>query len=307
MTNKKPIVVKFGDHPKKKIEKKQKETTLSSNFHSSNEQAATTEDDDIQPFIRKYEGGSNNFTKKRNLKPIVFSVASAVVIGTVLGFLLLGLYVNLEKDLSNPSGVNPVTTPSVGNNDENDDEDSQENDSVPDPGSLATIPALSAFILQGGVFSDLANANDYASLFIDEGMPAVIWERDGQYFLINGIAHTKENGKSIADNINNDEMEVFVKEWTTQNAEISLEEEELLWLESFQEQWHKIVNATGDKGIISIDTLEKLYDEYPSDSSLISEFVERTTTYQEDLVQANSNEIGFYLIEIWKAYEEVFQ
>lgn len=216
--------------------------------------------------------------KKKNnwLTPILITIASAGVIGTVLGMLLLQLFVGMEseqaQEVSDPNPVNSAATPPV------------------EAGSKEQLPNLSAYVLQAGVFQEQGNADEWKSLYEGNGEPAFIWERDGQYFLFIGVFATEEGARKKVKELQENGNDVFFKSWETTNVEIDLSAEALQWLEQFQDIWVKAVDAKDQNELLALS------DNAPSVSSI------------ENVVQIlkeDNDNIDVLLLELMYAYENL--
>src|SRR5699024_9685375 len=98
------------------------------------------------------------------------------------------------------------------------------------------------------VFADEANANHTVDVFAEAGFPSYVWKRDGMYHVFSGIADTRAQADNLADELNKGGMEVYVKEWATQEAELQLNEKENEWLESVRSQWYTSLQSIGKEG-----------------------------------------------------------
>src|SRR5699024_1683635 len=130
---------------------------------------------------------------------VVSSISAAIFIGSILGFIMLNLFGNINALCNH--GNNPEATNAVAA-----DKDTEKKSNASDEQK-----AITAYVLQGGVFSEKANADQWAESFKQAGFPAMIWERDDQYYLLTGIADTEEQAKKIAASIKEQNMDVFVK------------------------------------------------------------------------------------------------
>src|SRR5699024_11864220 len=117
------------------------------------EQAATVENADQQN--QTFDSNSDNMNplnKKIKLgafKPVVIFISAAIFIGSILGFIMLNTFGNIN-DLSN-HGNNPEATNAVAA-----DKDTEKKSNASDEQK-----AITAYVLQGGVFSEKANADQW--------------------------------------------------------------------------------------------------------------------------------------------------
>src|SRR5699024_3163233 len=102
---------------------------------------------------------------------------------------------------------------------------------------MMTLKQMKAYVIQLGVFSEQENADIWSKTYAQAGFPSISFQRENQYFLFTGVANTEEKAKEFAEILLKEEIEVYVKEWETDEKEIKLTEEESKWIQLFQEQW----------------------------------------------------------------------
>lgn len=232
----------------------------------------------------------------RTFKPIIIAVISALVIGTGLGVIMLNMITNINDHVSNGSAqhVSPVT-------DNSDTHTEETSDQIE-----VTLDAISAYILQGGVFSEQENAEASADLFQAAGFPTSIWNRDDNYYLLIGATKTKDQAEELALELEQQSLDVFVKEWSTTDHDISLTEEEHRWIQSFVTTWNETLDVVSQNGDFPIEKWQKLADEYSGDSTLLSEI----SLHVDHVVATNGEENSILkkqhlLMEMWKEYESL--
>ncbi|HLR40290.1 MAG TPA: SPOR domain-containing protein [Virgibacillus sp.] len=294
MKNKKPITVRLNG--KKSNKNKRNKNDEPTEFQSvDREQAATVEnaDEPIPTFARKSDNMNplNKKSKWGAFKPVVISISAAIFIGSILGFIMLNMFGNIN-DLSN-HGNNPEATNAVAA-----DKDTEKKSNASDEQK-----AITAYVLQGGVFSEKANADQWAESFKQAGFPAMIWERDDQYYLLTGIADTEEQAKKIAASIKEQNMDVFVKEWQTSPTDTDLNKEEAAWLGVFEKQWQDTLKSVSKQEGILASGWEQLIKEQPENSEKLSGFIEEITTVLPEMEKADENKEQNILLTIWQQYE----
>jgi len=292
--NKKPITVRLNG--KKTNKNKRNKYDGPTEFQSvDREQAATIEnaDEPIPTFARKSDNTNplNKKSKWSAFKPVVISVSAAIFIGSILGFIMLNMFGNIN-DLSN-HGNNPEATNAVVA-----DEDTEKKSNASDEHKTIT-----AYVLQGGVFSEKSNADQWAESFKQAGFPAMIWERDDQYYLLTGIADTEEQAKKIATSIKEQNMDVFAKEWKTSPTDADLNKEEAAWLGVFEKQWQDTLKSVSKQEGILASGWEQLIKEQPEKSEKLSGFIEEITTVLPEMEEADENKEQNILLTIWQQYE----
>lgn len=230
----------------------------------------------------------NRFFKK--YKPYIGAVFSATAIGIVLGIIMLQLFTVVEGE-SNVASNRSSSTPSS-----NQTEEQNEN--------ATTIDPLTAYVIQGGVFTEEANAIEWSEIFKEHGIPSVIWEREGEYYLFTHLSSTKEQAVKEAEKIKEKDLDVFVKEWSTDSYEIDLETKD--WMILFQETWFDSVQSFDQGEEILPGQWEQLIDDsdnFPNEAN--NELVERINTMIKHINEDRLQQLSYDLLELWKEYEKV--
>lgn len=296
MKNKNPITVRLNE---KKTNKNKRGDKLTGSQSADLEQAATIEnaDEPIPTFARKSENTHplNKKNKRGILKPVVISISAAIFIGSILGFIMLNMFGNINDLSSNentPEAMNAVAA------DENTDKDGKNPDNV--------MKGLTAYVLQGGVFSEKANAEQWVESFKQAGIPAMIWEREEQYYLLAGMADTEDQGKKAAISIKEQNMDVFIKEWRTSATEASLNKEEAAWLSAFEKQWKNALKSVSEQEGILVSEWEKLIKDQPENSEVLPDFIEEITSLLAEMKKADEKKEQYILLNIWQQYEASF-
>lgn len=244
----------------------------------------------------KYEENQRITQGKKTafLKPMIIAVFSAILVGSILGFFMLNMFTNLEGEAESheqkPTNVhaNPV-------------------DQVDNELSSASLQGMSAFVLQGGVFSKAENAKEWALKFQQATLPTVIFEKDQQHYLFVGIANTEGEAKKLATTLAEQQFEVYVKEWKTEEIQIELTEEEQHWVKSFQKQWQDTLQSiyTGDD--VSLEGWNDLVNSHPLQSEIALQLVDEIHMfYDEDSGKISHIEWQEMLLSTWKMYNEIF-
>src|SRR5699024_6749845 len=97
--------------------------------------------------------------------------------------------------------------------------DEDENQSV---GTKETVvvPEMKGMVLQAGVFQNQANAEELLTTLKQLGFPTLLWPQDRQYLLFAGISPTREGLDSLAEKLEENDIETYVKEWVVSSFEI---------------------------------------------------------------------------------------
>ncbi|WP_100011955.1 SPOR domain-containing protein [Lentibacillus sediminis] len=251
----------------------------------------------IPSFMRKL-GSKKGLGKKgkdqRPIVPVLVAVFSAIMTGTVLGVIMLNMFVNMDEDSAQgTSGEVPALTGG-----------DEASGAAAGEGTSAAIEAIEAFVLQAGVFSGMENAEEWAGKFEAAGLPTVIWERDGQFFLLAGIGATEEQAKQSAQQLETYEFDIYVKEWATPAQEIELTSSEQEWLQGFRESWETSLQGLGSEEVFTGAGWEELMETYPQDSERITGLYEATADAQARMQQASGLEAQNVLLQLWQQFKQ---
>ncbi|WP_373892968.1 SPOR domain-containing protein [Virgibacillus natechei] len=261
------------------------------------EHAATlqdSEDDPIPAFAREND---HKPPKKQNrlkrFKPIIVTIITAIAIGSILGVIMLRMFVGIDSDMTESNNIPAATI---------DEEDEDSNADI----ATSTLEQINAYVLQGGVFSDETNAEEWISKYEQAGFPSFIWEQEEKYFLLVGLANTEERAEQFANQLKEHEFDIYVKEWTTEEGEVDLTEEEHEWLQSFHENWQEGLNALENDEGFAVDNWEALIENYPEDSENLAGLKEKLSDFQESIqAQVKGFEAQHILLQLWQQYSEV--
>lgn len=229
MDKENPIIIKengkiINKRPKSSYTSTKRE--VAATLHESDEPLQVVEKSSIREVPLK------NKRKHSLFKPIFFAVSSAVIIGAVLSVVMFQFLLDVE---SKGEGLDRL--PVQGQPDQSDKETNESSAGTTDNTKTFTLEPLKGYVLQAGLFSKLENAENWAENFTNIGIPTLVWQRSDEFFLLLGLAETKEEATSIANRINTDELDVYVKEWSTLGGEIQITEAEKKWLDSFKDLW----------------------------------------------------------------------
>lgn len=289
---KKPIIVRQnGKRLNQKYNKSYTNNTNLSEFHR--DQAATlheSEEDSIPVFARPTDTykkqPKENKGKFSYFKPIIIAILSALAIGTLLGIIMLRMFVGIDSDLS-AQGSNLL---SVVNNDEKNDRSKTM--------TLSDEP-MEAYVLQAGVFSEKENANTWAMTYGEAGLPTMIWEKENQHFLLLGLANTEEQAKVVAEGLKADSFDVYVKKWRTEAEKVKLSETEQEWFQSFRDQWNNALTSLSSQEALSPAEWDNVITNYPKESERASSLFEGISNIE----QVDGMEAQIVLLNLWNDYE----
>lgn len=150
---------------------------------------------------KKIPSFSSNSKKKnrRSLGSILLSAFFAILIGTTIGIFMLKLVITEQK--------NKVTTePTVVN------ETKTETKATEGKTASAAINQLTAYVVQGGVYSSKDKTQEIAKEIESKGIPAQTVEISGKFFLFLGVADSIETAKALGNQYKEKGVEeVFAK------------------------------------------------------------------------------------------------
>lgn len=281
-----------NDHP---------EETYSIKEFSREHAAATLEDsnsNELPTLVRRHTDDSENESyasrkpKFSRIKPILLASISAIIIGSVLGFFMLNMFVDIESSLTHQENTVPAVI--------DDTEDEEDNNTTSEiVASPTTIDAVNAFVLQAGKFANEVNANEMAGKFNQEGFTAMLWKKDDFYYVLAGIANSKKQANQLANKFNEYQLEVYVKEWSTESSEIKLFKNENKWYQAYQEQWTDSLVSVSKQERMSKDTWEELVNTIPEETKNITELTDFLKTEYANLDQANIWQQQKLMLSLW--------
>ncbi|MCR1833965.1 SPOR domain-containing protein [Oceanobacillus caeni] len=292
MDKKKQIIIKENGKVIKQYPKQ--------NINSSKRESAATlhesDDDPIKTFERKSvltEATPHKKTSKNPLlKSILTAVVSAILIGGILSVIMFQVLIDVKDGINNQDSSSVPSATQADNDKEKTNEDNSANTAET---SNFTLESLHGFVLQAGVFSEKKNAENWAKNFSNSGLPVMIWNRDGQYFLLLGIAETKAQAESIVSQLD-DKHDLYIKEWETKQGNVGLTKDEQEWLLAFQQKWEDNVKQSYN---ISKDN----WAELPKVNS--SDKLEPLVNRIEQLKSDSGLKGQKYLLDLMFEYEKV--
>lgn len=292
-----------------------KRTSMKRGKSKMSQQEAITEDEhaatmDNQPYEnhdtlqlpeKKEQKGKDDMSSngsRRKWKPFVIAIISAVCIGGIFGLIMLKVVGTLGDYGDSPTGASGIP----GDTDE-ENNDTSANDN--EKGSTYTLPNLKAYVIQGGVFEKESSVNDWKTSFKDAAFSPIIWQADDGYYLFVGIAQTKEQGEEFAKSIKETYgMDVFSKEWRTNEAELNLDEDEQDWMDSVINLWNESLEDIAQESGISIDEWQDLVKNVPPDmGDELKSFHDELSQLISDLDKPSDNEEASFILQVWHTME----
>lgn len=222
-------------------------------------------------------------------KKIVVSILSALLLGLFMGLFMLFLFPNI-------GGEEQKQIPTMGIQDEDDKEQ--------DPkGHLINykVDSLTAYVLQGGMFSNYDNAEHWLNSFKNIHLHPVLWERDSYFYLFVGLAPGKEEAEDKKKSIPEKGIDIYVKDWNVEGIDVLVFKDEQEWLESFQKKWLHTLEDHNEFSSWDI-LLEKAsaLEDIKSSSQQMDKLFEQ----YDYSIEA---EADYLLLETWKVFEELIK
>ncbi|RST76224.1 hypothetical protein D4T97_005445 [Siminovitchia acidinfaciens] len=239
-----------------------------------------------------------------NKKGLFISTILAVAIGLGFGLFILKLVVNPESGISLTDAA-PTVAPNDGKGQE--------------AAMAATMPGLSAAVVQGGVFSTEDAAKSISDEFSSQGFPTVSVNVDEQSFLFIGIADELAMAKTWADDYETRGMDVYAKEFIIPENQIQVDSKaEAEWLKEvpalFGTLAKEAANARGS-GTINEQALadaEKTLNKYEGSGKEVSvdlkkqlnDALKQLSTFSSSGDQASLTEAQQSLLNFLKSYHD---
>lgn len=220
------------------------------------------------------------FSRKR----IIIAISLSLMLGVIMGVFMLMMFPNINSE--------PPKQIAINNNDSEKEENVQ--DLINDEAE-----SISAYVLQGGMFSNIENVEKWLNTFKENKAHPFVWEKDGDYFLFVGLSNNEEQAKSKTKTAGLDSFDIFVKEWKVESVAITALQEEIDWLESFREYWDLTIEDY--TYLTEWGTLLETAKEYPiigPYSALMNEKLEAIHTEHEF-------EVDYFLLYVWEQYERL--
>lgn len=243
------------------------EETIGRHEHAASQQSSkqTSQLELIQDNYQKSKKAKYIF---RLLKPFVLTILTAMIVGSVLGFIMLRMFGGIGAETGDEQ-VDPVSGFQSAN--ANDSEEGTQS---------FTLDSIDLFMMQGGVFTEESNAREWKSTFQDSGLPAMLWKRDGQIYLFVGFAMTKETGENLAEQYPN--LDIYVREWSVPSVELEGTEEEKEWLEAFLAQWQTSAEQLESTERFQLGEWDQLYEQAPDNSEKLAPVVTAIESMEQD-------------------------
>lgn len=265
-------------------------------YEHNNDTLALPEKEEKEYNDKNHNVSTNDYRGKR--KPIILAIISAVCMGGIFGLIMLKVVGSIGDYGSTQPTANGV--PSNLNGEENNNTNVDDNSD----GTSYTLPALKAYVIQGGVFEEESSVNEWKDSFQDAAFSPVVWQADDKYYLFVDVAKTKEHANKIVDEtMDTYGLDVFQKEWNTDGAALNLSQEEEEWMDSVTELWNKSLARIDEKAEFPIDNWKQLRKDAPEMEKQVDSFHQKLTELISNLDNPSNQEAAGFLLQVWSALE----
>ncbi|MGN8645659.1 hypothetical protein ACTNEO_08295 [Gracilibacillus sp. HCP3S3_G5_1] len=298
MDNKKQISVRINQNKSNSPERKSSNQSTLEDYIRENHHPVI---DDQHVFQRKYTPDTNSHNRSNKssfwskYKSFLISGATAVLIGSFLGVIMLHIFVDLDPEEvafnSNSSNNQAVTASS-----ELPEAEDDNNENVQDSYQSETFHF---FVTQAGVFSSEEAANQLVQELQGEQIEGMIWPRDESYHVFVSVKPTNEASKEFTASTFPSSYEMYGgKEWNTNSVEIALSAEEKEWIEVLETILDQMIEGQIDEAAID-QWLNEIPANTSEDLQAISSEVESIKTLEDE------QSIQVTLLQILKQFENL--
>lgn len=214
-------------------------------------------------------------------KRVIIAICSSLLIGTIFG--LVTLQMSKQADHHNAEILHSTTL----------DEDGT---------SSGTIDSFNVYVIQGGVFHEEENATQWKMKFENLQFKAFTWKRADEYYLFAGIASNMESAKELADKMDKQGLDVYIKELTIDEKTIKGTEADYVWLQSFIDQWQASLNSVHEGTGLLADDWITLTEKTSGLSDQIQGF---NDTIIQHVKEISNDEEQHVLLQLLYNYEQV--
>ncbi|ALC89794.1 hypothetical protein AM500_08415 [Bacillus sp. FJAT-18017] len=135
-----------------------------------------------------------------NLKPIIVPVIFAILIGVTLGAGMLKLLISgdgVEEAITPTNAVTPAD---------------REKPVSAGKTAAATLQPITTFAVQEGIYTNKDSATSVKEELVSKGIPAAVFDKDGQAMMLVGVAASIEDAKEVGAALKAKGIEIYAKE-----------------------------------------------------------------------------------------------
>ncbi|MGF9963349.1 stage II sporulation protein B [Bacillus rhizoplanae] len=228
------------------------------------------------------KGWSNTF---------IFTVSTAIVIGTGFGMGMLHL-------LTDQEAVRETTAPAVNVTEKNETKQSTNEKKEEKKAVSAALSPLTIHFVQGGVFSTKEKGQASLKELQEQGVPGAIMQSGDKYLLILGMANDEQSAIQMIEQYKQKDISVMKKKWEiTDQALLKQDQEYGSFFEKLQSLYEKLLQQaaivqSGNK--INKTNLEQIKNEWKAikkeETALKRDDVKKLFTYASVAVQTIQEE-----------------
>lgn len=236
------------------------------------------------------------------LKLLLFAGIPAAAIGLLFGFTMLHLFSGMGTSAPSNQDI-PLTTANSSDSDQN-KHHKNDNAKKVNNGTYA-LPGINAFVIQGGIFSEMGNAEKAKKEFEAAGFPASIVEQDGQYFLQAGIVPSDQAAKSMAEKMKKSKLDVYAKAWSIDSKEVQLDKKEHEWIILVQKNMQSALKTMDKDGNFDSSGWADVANKQPGHSSKLKAIQEDVSAMSRLGKEAALADKQALLLQIFQDYESI--
>jgi len=226
------------------------------------------------PVPKKKSFFQNKLPNKKSMPAIIFSIASAVVIGALLGLVVLK-FIEYGDSQTKKSASAPAAGSAGGEK----------------QAQAQQLPALTVGILQAGVFSTKEAAAKVSDELAAKSVPSMLLTMDGQHYIFAGVAESLLVVKNLKTVFADKGVELYAKEISFSSKKIqTVTNDDQIFAQNTVPLFEKLVKETSNSfqtGTVSADGMQAM----KSSAETISRL---ETIKQETLQQLKKYETAAY-------------
>ncbi|WP_155922311.1 SPOR domain-containing protein [Bacillus sp. EB01] len=167
-----------------------------------------------------------------NLKPIIVPVIFAILIGVTLGAGMLKLLKPgdaVEESVTPTNAVTPAD---------------KEKPVSTGKTAAATLQPITTFAVQEGIYTNKDSASSVKDELLSKGIPAAVFDKDGQAMMLVGVAASIEDAKEVGAAMKAKGIEIYAKEVDFHEKDAGkLGEQDAAFLKKVPELYEGLSNA----------------------------------------------------------------
>ncbi|QHS22912.1 hypothetical protein GWK91_08120 [Virgibacillus sp. MSP4-1] len=260
----------------------------------------------IEVLKRNYKGKKSVFSMIPSMKRLLIAGTSAIVVGSLLGFIMLRVLSGVGVDENEEAGGTQNT-----DNPSAEETSAAANGTEASQGTVVQFDGYEPQVVQVGVYSTQAKAEERQAIFKDSGVHPYIWQRKDQYYLFAGVAMTDADIKNVEASIDSlgfdPEKDTYVKAWKVVGGEHETSEAEAAWVKEGMGYWEEAVPlfSQPDSNFSELKTkMEQWYQKKPESISKEAEALSGSIQSLLNLTEDEKWQQQHQMIRILHDYEK---